>query len=497
MSSGAQLINQWVKGKSSSNPNIVQGLESIKSIKNGETIGLVFYNSLGWPKDEWVSVPCNTIKLSVTDLKGNSVPIQISLARGGNITSKYIMHLPVLGVPSLGYKTLFVTATSNVVHFVEEEPVETGQDVVLQNQFIKVTVSGTTGRISQISNLAEGISALIDQNLFAYTSQSSGAYVFGPEGPASPITTSPPKSTIINGQYVQLLTQVFQTNGGSWAQQTIKLYSGLGKQSLESFVEIMFTIGVLPGGTEVVSRFTTNIRSESVLFTDDNGYEHLPRVFDFSHSIGESYFPMIYSSYIQDTESLFAVYSERTHGVSSLTPGQIEVMLHRNPNMGDGAGPSLTDTTVVYPSLRLGFSSPATASLQLHNQPLQFNFPLTSFSARNAPLDNWKSFQLSAQFVNDILPVSVHLLSIYTTEFDPTLRSLCNSCVIVRFTHLFLPHEDRVLPAPVDLNLSQLFLRPIVAMSETTLTANTLIRTMPSYDITISSKEIRTFVLKF
>lgn len=125
----------------------------------------------------------------------------------------------------------------------------------------------------------------------------------------------------------------------------VRLYSGLQKKSLEGFLEIMFTIGVLPGATEVVSRFTTNVRSNGtiipvshvgpaipkllfflsntlgILFTDDNGYEYLPRSFDFSHSIGGSYFPMIYSSYIQDPTSLFALYSERTHGASSLVPG--------------------------------------------------------------------------------------------------------------------------------------------------------------------------------
>jgi len=199
---------------------------------------------------------------------------------------------------------------------------------------------------------------------------------------------------------------------------------------------------------------------------------------------------MIYASYIHDGINQLTVIGERTHGVSSLANGELEVMIHRNPDMSDDFGPGLTDTDVVFPTLRVLVDIQQNSNAQLHKQSYWLNFPVVVFTAPTTTASDWiKRYKTSAQFLTSALPNNIHLLSL--NALDATSNK-----VILRLTHLFAIGEAGVFSQPVILDLSNLFAHvKITSLVETTLTANKIIDNPKNTTITISPKEIRTFIV--
>jgi len=182
--------------------------------------------------------------------------------------------------------------------------------------------------------------------------------------------------------------------------------------------------------------------------------------------------------------------SERSHGVSSQKNGALEVMLHRNPNMGDGFGPSLQDTTEVYPALRVLVDSPEGSSIPLHRQPYLMNFPLSVFTASTGNASYWaNTYTTQGSFLKNDLPVNVHLVSVYALNAS-------SPSVIIRLTHLFAVGENPTESQPVNVDFSSLFDVVIKKLTETTLSANQVLG--PSGTVVkINPKEIRTFLAEF
>jgi len=225
-----------------------------------------------------------------------------------------------------------------------------------------------------------------------YVSAHSGAYAFAPAGPAYPISDVAPRTSVSRGSVVTEITQIFPSmtnNSNSYAKQTIRLYDASGSADVESFVEIVFDIGPLPSHREVIASFMTTINSEGLITTDDNGFEFLKREYQWGLGIEANYYPLIYASFINDLFTQLSVISERSHGVSSQRDGELEVMIHRNPDMGDGFGPGLTDTTEVYPALRVLVDTPQGSIKNVHKQSYLINYPLNVFSTFAKSIPDW------------------------------------------------------------------------------------------------------------
>jgi len=278
----------------------------------------------------------------------------------------------------------------------------------------------------------------------------------------------------------------------SYAKQTIRLYTAGGNPDVENFVEIVFDIGPLPSHREVVASFTTSINSEGIITSDDNGFEFLKRQYQWGLGIEANYFPIIYASYINDLFAQLTVISERSHGVSSQIDGELEVMIHRNPDMGDGFGPGLTDITEVYPALRVLVGTPEGSLQPLHKQAYLMNFPITVFSAvAISPADWSNNYNTRNYFLAADLPANVHFLSL--NALDTTSKT-----AILRLTHLYALGENSVLSKPVSVDISKLFVGVSIAkITETTLSANKAFNTPAGPVVELIPKDIRTFIVEF
>lgn len=125
-------------------------------------------------------------------------------------------------------------------------------------------------------------------------------------------------------------------------------------------MEINWLIGPIPIeddiGKEVVSRYKTDLSSESIFYTDSNGRELLKRTrntrptwkLDLQEPVSGNYYPVVTQIGLRDqAKNLgFVVVTDRAQGGSSLSDGQIELMLHRRLLHDDafGVGEALNET---------------------------------------------------------------------------------------------------------------------------------------------------------
>jgi hypothetical protein len=479
----ANVFDNLVKKTGGSTPSLMGGVGGVANISNSETIAVVLFNPLGWSRAEIVILPVNRADLTVYDSNQMKLTSQISPAVGGNITSKYHLFFTVT-VSGLGYATYFIEAPASDFIEVPNKPVKIVEDTMVQNSIIAINISSATNLIGSITNLKSGLTLSVAQTLQQYTSLHSGAYAFGPAGPSFPIAS--PTTTISRGPIADEITTKFN----NWAKQTIRVYHAGGNSDVEQFAEIWFDIGPLPSRTEVITLFTSEINSNGIITTDDNGFEFLDREYQWGSGIESNYYPLIYASYISDLTSQLSVISYRSHGTSSQTDGALEVMIHRNPDMGDGFGPGLTDTTEVYPVLRVIVDTPSQSPKSVRRQSYLLNFPLAVFTSPTTSPSSWiNSYKTTSSLLTADLPPNVHLLSVNALDETSTKA-------IIRLTNIFAINEDPSFSKPVTLDLTKVFSSVSVSsIMETTLSANKNIG--PVSTITLDPHDIRTFVFTF
>jgi lysosomal alpha-mannosidase len=90
-------------------------------------------------------------------------------------------------------------------------------------------------------------------------------------------------------------------------------------------------------GKEVVSRFTTDLQTDGLFYTDSNGRELLERKrnyrptweLDLTEPESGNYYPVTSKILIRDTirQQELAVLNDRSQGGSSLDDGQVELMV--------------------------------------------------------------------------------------------------------------------------------------------------------------------------
>jgi len=276
---------------------------------------VIVYNPTGHNTTTWLRLPVRGKSYTVTDgmsmkVDNQLVPISLVTAglpdhMGSTATSELVFQAML---PPLGYSVYFVKATAaddevvredveelkrreerqqSIVEEDQEVEEKGGQsveanDIVIKNEYLSATFSGTTGLLKGLSNLESSLSVDLSQSLLYYKGfngdnhdgehQASGAYVFRPNGTdALPISTLP-MTSLVQGTEVLEVHQMFS----DWASQVYRLYKGA------RHLEVEWTVGHIPLndniGKEIISRYTTSMSTQKTFYTDANGREILKRV---------------------------------------------------------------------------------------------------------------------------------------------------------------------------------------------------------------------------
>ena len=464
---------------------------SVCPASESNSFDVLIYNPLARNQSTVITVPVQSSKVSVFSPTGSTVVYDIvpvsnatKNVRRSRGTAQYNVVFEAM-LPPLGFATYFVRPSSSFPRYSGEQP----KAASIKNEYYEISFDDTTGHVQSITNMHSTLSVKLDQQFFWYnastgninSSQASGAYIFRPNSSnVFPVNSNNNKAKIkvITGNLFQEVQQTFS----DFVSQVIRVYKG------GNFVEFEYTIGPIPFqdglGKEVISRFDTDLASNSTWYTDANGREMQERIRDYrktwklnnTEPVAGNYYPVNSRIYVQDKskKTQFTVLTDRSQGGSSLKDGSVELMLHRRLLRDDyrGVGEPLNETgqfgdgLIIRGRHWIVFDTIANSSAahRLLGEKLLLR-PAVAFNRDSgSPKDYLTKYNVMYSAVSRELPANVHLL---------TLQFVDANTVILRLEHQFEKNEDSTLSKPVTVSLDGLF-KPfkIESMTELVLGAN-------------------------
>jgi lysosomal alpha-mannosidase len=473
---------------SSASPNWTNSTNLVKNLALGGSVTILAYNSLYKGRWEVMKIPVWSADITVTCL-GSPVPSQIlSNLMPVESGAPYTLFVSATTrIPPAGYITCKLSRPSKAK---SPPTIAAKSSGAISNTYLSLTIE--QGYYSELSILGRTPQPFpFFQSIMAYDSysgpgQASGAYIFRPTGSASEIGGAP-TTTIRDTPVVKEVHQVFSP----YASQTTRLYG----DSSGYYLDVSYRIGPLPGNKELISRWETGLRtSAGELYSDDNGWSVMARTQDTTDrlKIPANYYPSVYSTYITPSTSSgqaegihFGIATDRSHGVSSVDVGTIEVMMHRRLLQDDkrGVEEPLNDTTIITTNQRLvfGLGLKEGSASRLHHA-LELNFPLTILYSNAAKFEDsfFPSWNASLGLKHGMQVISARLI-------NPSSRQ-----ILVRLANIFSAAEGGQV-IPVDLN--QIFNAPMCNFQETSLTGMIVYKDNASNLVDFAPKDIKTFLL--
>ncbi|XP_037024932.1 lysosomal alpha-mannosidase-like [Bradysia coprophila] len=454
------------------------------------------YNPLSHTTSQYVRFPVANYNYEIRDSSNNLVasqflPIPTPLAnlhyRNSEATNEVAFY--ATDIPPVGYKSFFVTRLTAADPVNIETP-PTGAATVGGDDF---QISFTNGLLSGIT--IDGDTSELSQNFFYYTgatmnnnifaNRSSGAYIFRPAPNTSDtLIGTNVQISVIRGNLVDEVHQIFN----DWVSQVIRIYKTLRHIEFEWLVGPIATEDNI--AKEIVSKFTTNINSESVFYTDSNGRDMMRRKrgeretwdVEMFEQISGNYYPVTTRIAIEDENYRLAVLTDRAEGGSSLDDGTIELMVHRRLLRDDtfGVDEALNETAygqglIVRGKHWLHFGRKTSQSPTLEarerihqNQVLLPVWPFFD-DATTISFNDW-----SSQYTNTFSAIGADLpANIFLMAFEPWK----DNSFLIRFEHIMETDEDPQLSMPVSFNVSHIFPGSFT-LSEVSLGANQWIENM-------------------
>ncbi|CAG2176880.1 unnamed protein product, partial [Oppiella nova] len=307
------------------------------------------------------------------------------------------------------------------------------------------------------------------------TNRASGAYVFRPSEQEAVLFAR--SNIIAHIVDTPVLTEVRQ-KVGDWMSQTVRI------DPLSDAIEFDYQCGPIPAdeGKEVVIRWSTNMTTGGVFYTDSNGRQMMRRRRDYrptynltvTEPVSGNYYPVTSRIAIRDDRNdlQMTVLNDRAQGGTGYREGQIEVMVHRRCLVDDGMGvvEALNEGGVdgkgleIRGKLWLQLSNIAGAAEQ-HRDMAQrlYMEPVVTFR-RCSSLDEYaREHRMEYSALRAPLPKNIHLM---------TLEQWVNTTFLLRLEHFYQWNESLSLSLPVRVELRDLFRAFVVTEAlETTLSA--------------------------
>ena len=296
---------------------------------------------------------------TIIDSNMNSVPFQINQLTEFDIKlqqqaqvglkANYLVTFYATNLQPNSISTFFASP-SNLSSGQNSQVIEIVDDFKMENDFISVSFSSTTGKITDFVNKMDGSSVSLDQNWYYYESsngtiddpQASGAYIFRPAQEYSHVVSESVQFSYSKGPLYDELIQYF----GDYIMQRVKVYhvelfNSSSSYNLNNFFDIEYTVGPIPVqdmiGKEIMSTFKTSIESNNQFFTDSNGRSMRYRQLNYrptwdlnvTEPISCNFYPINSAIYVNDVNSQFTVLVDRSQAGASINSGEIELMAHR------------------------------------------------------------------------------------------------------------------------------------------------------------------------
>eukprot|EP00246_Nothoceros_aenigmaticus_P015929 TRINITY_DN691_c0_g2_i1.p1 TRINITY_DN691_c0_g2~~TRINITY_DN691_c0_g2_i1.p1 ORF type:complete len:475 (-),score=57.71 TRINITY_DN691_c0_g2_i1:1032-2417(-) len=274
---------------------------------------------------------------------------------------------------------------------------EHGAVAEIKNEHTSIVFSSNDGLLRRITRLG-GPNLMVEEEVGAYSSQGSGAYLFKPMGKATSIVRLGGVVLVTVGSVMQEVHSEPRTIWDSYPLvRSARLYTGVSMQA--HLVEMDYHIEFLENqynNKELVVRFITGLRTNGVFFSDLNGFQTIRRQTYDKIPLQGNYYPMPSLAFLQCPAGVrFSIHSRQALGAASLTDGALEVMLERRLPHDDnrGLGQGVMDnhpTNIVFhlllesnkTILPYAPASECFPSLFSHQVSAELNYPLHLFVGR-------------------------------------------------------------------------------------------------------------------
>ncbi|XP_069481291.1 alpha-mannosidase 2x isoform X3 [Ambystoma mexicanum] len=472
---------------------------------------IVVFNPLEQTRLCVVSFLANTPRVRVLSEEGQPLAVQLS-AQWNTATDmvpdvyqvSFTTRLPALGLSIFQlYKSFdsHTTLKSNVRVYLhgrdlpmkkhEGFPVKVlesnTEDFFLDNQYFQVWFSGLTGLLKSIKRVGEEQEHKVKMDFLIYGTRTSkdksGAYLFLPDGEAKLYAPKdPPVVRVTEGPFFSEVACYYQH-----VQQVTRLYNVAGVEGLSLDISSLIDIRDHVN-KEIAMRLTTDIKSGDTFFTDLNGFQVQARKYFRKLPLQANFYPMPSMAFIQDEQVRLTLHTAQALGVSSLTSGQLEVILDRRLMQDDnrGLGQGLKDNKRACSRFRILLEKRSTGknvedkrsvnypSLLSHMTSMHLNheilvMPVTNDKEEGPAL---KSFLP----LSSLLPCDFHILNLRTLQAEEDRLPSLDTALILHRKGFDCGLEAKNLgfnctTSQGQLNIASLFhALDVVSMQPTTLT---------------------------
>uniref|UniRef100_A0A8C6RC18 Glycosyl hydrolase family 38 C-terminal domain-containing protein n=1 Tax=Nannospalax galili TaxID=1026970 RepID=A0A8C6RC18_NANGA len=316
-------------------------------------------------------------------------------------------------------------------------------DFAISNHYMQVWFSGRTGLLKSIRRVDEEQEQQVDMRFLIYgtrmSKDKSGAYLFLPDGKAKPyVPKKPPVLRVTEGPFFSEVVAYYEH-----FHQVVRLYNLPGVEGLS--LDMSFLVDIRDYvNKELALRIHTDIDSQATFFTDLNGFQVQPRRYLKKLPLQANFYPMPVMAYIQDTQKRLTLHTAQALGVSSLSDGQLEVILDRRLMQDDnrGLGQGLKDNKITCNRFRLLLErrtmgsevqddhSTSYPSLLSHLTSMYLNTPLLALpvATRQLPGPALRSFHPLAS----TLPCDFHLVNLRTLSAEDNMPSADAALILHR-----------------------------------------------------------------
>ncbi|WAR28010.1 MA2A2-like protein [Mya arenaria] len=293
----------------------------------GDGSNLVFYNPVSKRRIEIVSVYVKSKHFVINTPKKSHIEVQVTETKGGVFMASFEIDIQAFGIEV--YKLL----PKEMDHSIVKETEVFGESIELKNKYMKVVFSSKTGLL-QTMILSSGNVINITADFMVYKSKRSGAYIFGPEGPATGFKTG---NAVITTFYGRMWSEVAVTRPGFTQKYRLYNTDSLQRRGLHvSTSTDMASVGMRE--MEVIYRVKSSINNGHNFYADQNGFQLIGRETMPTKPIASNYYPATTMALLEDDRLRMTLHFRQPHGVASLASGQLDTMLDRHTFRDDGRG---------------------------------------------------------------------------------------------------------------------------------------------------------------
>eukprot|EP00300_Choanocystis_sp_HF-7_P016033 c19276_g1_i4.p1 GENE.c19276_g1_i4~~c19276_g1_i4.p1 ORF type:complete len:969 (+),score=194.56 c19276_g1_i4:14-2920(+) len=452
--------------------------DALLSLAMGQSITIVLVNSLAWSADTPVRITTARHDVVIVHLDpSDTSPIQQQVhpaVESGRYDVYFNAHVPAMGYASYVITMPLAHWTSSSPYPGDKRPspplvaplaktLNTTEVIRLgiSNDRYQLAFSAGGCGLASVTLRKSGLRVGVERKFYSYISPSDSVYAFQPSDPPTEV---PLGDCSMEAQVGPVVSQVRVFHPQAGVITTYRLFSSTTSTLTSAFFTVSHSIQPLREMENRAVHFQFTLGQEvqdgpgSMIYFE-NGYEPTPFTYDNSRPKGVNMKPFVFRAQVPiGTSTRLHILGTAPQGITSETPGSVEILTHRRILRFDTAGylwaddRSAVDTSdLLFVLDQSDFGENDIASLmQNTNRPLE----MLIGSATSTPF-----FQGTVPIAPKAISPAVHVARLAVDKDDGS--------VLFQVQHL-LPYTSDPSPAqPEALNIRDFMPRAVSAIYTT------------------------------